>query len=511
MGGNIEEPSVSLSIIPASQLVGVQEQKVLIVGQMLAAGTAVAGDLIQDLANDGSEDTLFGRNSHLAGLVREFKKLNKISRLDIIPLDDAGGATPATCVLTYTALATEAGSLVVSIGSGKNHKYTVPVADGDDQTDIGDTLEALITADLDAPFTAVNAVGVVTVTADNGGTLADDWDVRTTGTVAGVATALTGWTGGASDPTLTGVLDVIENIRYQTILWPSAYDMTVVEDVLNTRFNSTNEIKDGIAFQVKKGTLASLKTYTDFNSQSVCIIGNKTVTATDRIGTATPEMPDVMCAEACAIRALRLTEGAPLTQFVNTVSRTDQFGGIAIASLPYFNTLLPNLPVSLANDFFTSEEQDELRDNGVSMIGPNSVFNATIFGEFVTSYLTDNAGNPDTSFKFVNTVDQESVIREFYFANYKNRYSQTRLTDGDLIAGYDMVNEASFRAFSGELYDELAAVALTQAGSAAKKDFEDNLVVVLTLSSGQIAVDMAPLLVSQLRVIIGTIQVNFGS
>jgi phage tail sheath gpL-like len=221
-------------------------------------------------------------------------------------------------------------------------------------------------------------------------------------------------------------------------------------------------------------------------------------------------MPDVMCAEICAIRALRLTQDAPLTQFVNTVARSDQFGGIAIASLPYFNTLLPNLPVSLANDFFSSEEQTELRNNGVALVGPNTVFNATIFGEFVTTYLTDNAGNDDSSFKFVNTVDQESVIREFFFSNYKNRYSQTRLTDGDLRAVRDMANEASIRAFSGELYDELADETLVQAGSVAKKDFEDNLVIVATISTGQVSVDMAPLLVSQLRSMIGTIQVNFG-
>lgn len=510
MGGFIGKPSVSLSIIPATQLVGVQEQKVLIVGQMLAAGTAVAGDLIQDLANDGSEDTLFGRRSHLAGLVREFKKLNKISRLDILPLDDAGAAVKATSVVTFTGPATEAGSLIVSVGSEKNHKYTVAIADADTATDIGDTLAALITADADAPFTAANVAGVVTVTAENGGTIPNDWDVRFSGIVAGVTAALTGWAGGATDPTLTDILDVIENIRYQTILWPSLYDMTVVEDVLNTRFNTTNDLKDGIAFQVVKGTLASLKAYAVFNSQSVCVIGNKTVSVTARKGTSTPEMPDVICSQVCAIRALRLTQDAPLTQFLNTVARSDQFGGIEIASLPYFNTLLPNLPISNAEDFFTLEEQDELRDNGVSLVGPNGAFNATIFSEFVTTYLTDNAANPDTSYKFVNTVDQASVIREFFFSNYKNRYSQTRLTDGDLIAGRDMANEPSIRAFTGELYDELAEATLVQAGSAAKKDFNDNLIIDVTISSGRVSIDMAPLLVGQLRTIIGTIQINFG-
>lgn len=510
MGGSIGKPSVSLSIIPAAQLVGVQEQKVLMLGQMLEAGTAIAGDLIQDHGNDGTENTLFGQSSHLAGMIREFKKMNKISRLDLIPLDDAGSAVKATSVLTVTGPAGEAGSLIVSIASEKNHKYTVAIADLDTATEIGDTLEALITADANAPFTAANVAGVVTVTAENGGTVPNEWDLRVSGTVDGVAVALTGWTGGATDPVLTGVLDVIENIRYQSVAWPSTWDITVIEDVLNARFNVTNDVKDGIAFQVKKGTLASLKAYAVFNSQSVTIIGNKTVDVTSRKGTATPEMPDTTCAEAVAIRALRLTQDAPLTQFLNTVARSDQFGGIEIASLPYFNTLMPNMPISNAEDYFTLEEQDELRNNGVTLIGPNGAFNATIFGEFVTTYLTDNAANVDTSYKFVNTVDQASVIREFFFTNYKNKYSQTRLTDGDLIAGRDMANEASIRAFTGELYDELAEATLVQSGSAPKKDFNDNLIISADISTGKVTVDMAPLLVGQLRTILGTIQINFG-
>ena len=103
-------PQVTLSIIRAQQLAGVTEQRVLIVGQMLAAGTATGGALIQDFPNDGSEDTLFGRSSHLAGLVRAFKKENKVSNLDVIPLDDAVG-TQGTGVVAFSGAATETGSL----------------------------------------------------------------------------------------------------------------------------------------------------------------------------------------------------------------------------------------------------------------------------------------------------------------------------------------------------------------------------------------------------------------
>ena len=207
---------------------------------------------------------------------------------------------------------------------------------------------------------------------------------------------------------------------------------------------------------------------------------------------------------------MRLTEGAPLTQFLTTVAPIDQFGGIHIASLPYFNNLFPNLPIANATDFPSQEDQDEAESNGLSLIGPNRAFNGTIFGAMATTYLADVGGNPDTSYKFLNSVDTASANREFFVNNYKAKYAQTRLTNGDLKAGFDMANEASIRAFSGELYDELSDEALTQAGRAAKKDFMDNLVISLDLTTGTATVTAAPLMVSQLRVFLGTIQVNFG-
>lgn len=511
MSIGISEPNVTLSIIPAAQIASVANQKALIVGQMLATGTATGGDLIQDHPDEGTEDDLFDARAHVAGLVREFKKLNKKTRLDILPLDDASG-TQATSVVAVTGTATATGTLSLIVGSAKNHIFTISITSGDTADEIGDAIVTALTADTKAPFTAANVTGTVTITASNDGTLADEWDIKLSGAVAGISVALTGWTGGATDPTLTSILDVIANVRYQTILWPSVYDLSVVETELNARFNVTNDVKDGVAVQVKRGTFATLDSYvSSLNSQSLAIVGNKTVSKTLHKGSAIVEMPDVIAAQVCAIRALRLTEEAPLTQFNTTVAPTDQFGGIHIASLPYHNTLMPNLPIPEPDDFFSADDLENFKTNGIAIIGPNTAFNGVIMGDMVTTYLTDAAANPDTSYKYLNTVDTASAIREFYFNNYKVRYAQTRLTDGDLKARKDMVNEASFRAFSNRLYDELTEEVLVQAGRVAKKSYDDNLSIVVSVSGGSITVDQAPLLVSGLRVVIGTIQVNFGS
>ena len=72
----IKSPNVTLGIIPAQQSAGVVDQRVLIVGQTLS-GSATAGELQRDFPDDGSEDSSFGIRSHIAGLVRRFKKVNK--------------------------------------------------------------------------------------------------------------------------------------------------------------------------------------------------------------------------------------------------------------------------------------------------------------------------------------------------------------------------------------------------------------------------------------------------
>lgn len=509
----ISSPSVTFNIIPASQLSGVAEQKTLIVGQMLAAGSATAGDLIIDLPDDGSEDSLFGQRSHLAGMIRAFKRENKVSQLDVIALDDDGGATKGTAEVDFTgSVATEAGEINVIVGSEKDHNYEVGIADTDTATDIGAALVSLITADGDAPFTAVNVAGVVTITAANGGTLCNDWGIKVTGSVPGVTIALTGWAGGATDPSLTGILDPTAAIRYQTIVWPSAYTITVVGDDLDAKFNVYNNVLDGVAIQGQSDTLANLKAYVaSLNSQSIVILGQKKISVADnRIGPQTFEFLDNMAAQVAAIRALRLTADANITRYLTTVASRDQFGGMAIGSLPYFNTALPNAGIGLPSDDFSPEDLLELSSNGVATYGPNRAYNGTIMGEFVTTYLTDVAGNPDTSYKFLNTVDTASLIREFFFVNFKRRYAQTRLTAGDILPGRDMANASSIRAFCNELYDELADEALTQKGVAAKKDYNDNLEIVVTVSEGKVEVYQRPLLVSQIRVVIGTIQINFG-
>lgn len=505
----INFPSATFQIIPAAQLAGVVDQRVLIVGQKLSGGTAPAGTLIRDFPSDGSEDALFDQNSHIAALVRAFKVENKVSDLDVLPLEDGGSATKGTKVITLTGGPASAdGSIFVTIGSAKTDRYEVAFENGDTITEIATAIVAAVT-NVKRQYTIANSAGVVTITAENGGSLFDAVGFKVEGNIPGVTIALTQTTG-SNDPTLTNILDAIDGTRYQTILWPETYDLSVVETLLNARFNQANAVMDGVAIQVKVDTLANLKTYTNQNSQSVVVVGQKVVDDAFNKGPATLEYPDVIAAQICAIRALRRTNEAVLSDYLVTTAPNDQFGSSSVSSLPYANTLLPNLPVADPADEFTETELAELRTSGISVIGPNRNFTATIFGEFVTTYLTNSIGAADDSFRYLNTVDTISVIREFYFENLRTEYAQSRLTDGDVVAGRDIVNAADIRAFCNELYDELATMALVQRSIEAKRDYNQNLVITTNVRTGTATINQAPLLVSQLRALLGTIQINFG-
>lgn len=506
----ILEPRQSWSIIPAQQLAGLLEQRVLIVGQTTLTGTVTGNTFIQDHPNDGSENTLFGQRSHLAGLVRDFKKINGATQLDIITLSDHASATKGTGVTAFTGTATENGTFYVSVASEYNYTIKVDVLTGDTATEIGAIIESKFGDLMNAPFQASNNVGTVTYTAENGGTLSNDWCIKIIGAVAGITTTITSWANGTNDPTLTTTLDPIANIRYRTVIWPSVYALTTIEELLNSRFNEEYKIMDGVVIQTKQGTATELKAYADQNSQSVCILGHKNVAESDRDGSTIMEMADNISAQFGAFRALKVEDDKALTQYLSSVAAKDQFGGTELNTLPYFNTLMPYLTVPDQRDEFSMLEQIELTNKGVSVFSANRTYNETILGQIVTTYLNNPAGNEDDSYKYLEVVDTVSAIREYFYENVRARYAQSRLTDGDLIPGRDITNASSIRAFCKLLYSKLAMATLVQSGSTAMKDFDDNMVIEVSVREGSVAINMAPLLVTQLRVVLGTIRVNFG-
>ncbi len=418
-------PNTTFNLLAKRSLVPLIEQKVLLIGQKVAAGSATSGDLISNIQNDSSENALFGENSMIAAMVRAYKTLNIDTQLDVISLDDDGGAVDATGTITFTGGATENGTFIVNVGSRTNHSFSINVIDGDTVTDIGDALVTAVTADARSPVSAANVAGVVTFTAINGGTVGNNIGLEITGVVAGVTLALTAMASGATDPSLTNIFDVLGSERYQTIVAPFEYGTTFLTSFLDARFNVTDDVLDGVGIMTSSDTFALLQAAGDAeNSQSLVLFGNRLVAESLYQGSALFELDHIQSSLFAAIRSLRFTDGANYSRFiVASGSGRDSFGGADLATLPYANAPIPGLPIIDQAREFTRQETEDLRDAGVALIGNNRTRTSTIMDQVVTTRKTDVAGNPELTFKFLNGVDTGSVFREFFVLNNRSRFA----------------------------------------------------------------------------------------
>lgn len=511
-GTQIAQPSVSITLVNADTAVENTDQRVLLVGQKTAAGSATSGVLVENLASTGApENALFGEDSQLAAMVRAFKSVNQLVRVDAIPLDDDGSGVPRVVDFTVVGPATADGTITVVAGSETLHKFEVAISSGDSETTIAAAIVAAITADTKCPFNAGNVAGAVTLTAVNDGTVANDLGVEVIVDATGVSVAsVTETTPGATDPTLTGVLDVATG-RYQTIVWPYAAQ-TVPAAFLGPRFNATNVILDGVAVTTIQDTHSNLlSTLGALNDQNLVIFADQQVTEARYLGPALNEPSYSKSAVFAGIRSLRLTQDASISQFLTSTASLDQFGGPALASLPYFNTPLPGFPTIAAGRGWTDLEIEQLADAGGSVMGVNLTGTSVLVGEVYTTYKTDAAANPDPTWEFLNYVDTASQSREYMFNNLKARFAQSRLTEGAVSRGRDQANAVIIAGFVDKLYQDLAGpgFVLVQDGETAIQFFKENRSVVLDLAAGKATVNMIVPIVTQLRVILATMKIAF--
>ncbi|MEE9222964.1 MAG: hypothetical protein V3V40_05865 [Nitrosomonadaceae bacterium] len=512
----VSQPSTTVNITSAVTQVANEAQKLLFIGQKNAIGTATPGALIPGIQNDNSWNTLFGIDSMLAAMIRSARLLNDVSEFDAIALADNGSGVAATGTMTVTGAATADGTFTVTVGSQQNSTNTVTVTSGDSVTVVASAIAAAITATQPRPVSAGSTAGVVTITAINDGTYGNSLGLEIVGAVAGISIAIVAMASGANDPVLTAVFDVVGDTRYQGVVWPYPDDTSVVRTFLDARFNVDDDVLDGVAFTSKTDTLANLQsTYSALNSQSLLVIGDEVTNETLlKNAPSVFEIPAVKASEFAAIRALRLTAGASVAQFLAGEAGLDSFGGPALASRPYFNTPFPNIPISVQGRGFTKVEVESLFDDGVSVMGNNRAANSIIMGEAVTTYKTDTAGNPDQAFKFLNFVDTASGAREFFVNNLNSRFAQSRLTEGDLVPGRPMANAQLILSTLTEFYTTLSGseFSLTQSGETARSTFISNTTVTIDLATGLATILMNNVpLVSQLRTFNATMRITFSA
>ena len=178
-----QNPVINSSLVPAAVPVQNAAQRVLVVAQR-GIGTVTDESLQENIGNDGEETALFGVTGAVTKMLTAFKLSNPVSQVDAIGLDP--GATPRVHTITVTGTATAAGTILLIVGSRKNHLLTIPVGVASDANTIAAAIRAAVNADTGNPFVATGATSAVILTAPTagGGTAANAYPIGFTGTLS---------------------------------------------------------------------------------------------------------------------------------------------------------------------------------------------------------------------------------------------------------------------------------------------------------------------------------------
>lgn len=450
----MSRPLVNFSITESQDRTTVSGERVLIVGQAhdLTASTLVQNAQVEDYSS------VFGSSSHITYLADEFLSIASLDKVDLLGYPDPAGGAASFASITFAGTATANANLEVSVVSATKLKKIVPITLGDTAENVATKVAAAFSG-VALFVAAVDGTDAkkVNFTAIELGTLANNWPIAVDGSVAGVTFTLAGFSGGTGEPDTTTIGDLIGDQRYNTIVFPGLLTDTTILEIIDSRFNYTNKIRDGVLMMTRAGSAAARASdLGNYNSQSLVIFNVKTLSLSNHVGPSIVEMPDWLTSQIAAIRSLRLTEGALISDYVSASMNEDQQGGMHISSLPYFNTPLNGDTPSVIN-MFTDAEVSTITSAGGSCIVLNDPGTSLILDEVVTTRTETITGVPDETFKYLNIVDEASKAREYKFNNYKARFAQSRKSSSGTTGGFDgdVVTVGVFAAFDDLLFSDL--------------------------------------------------------
>lgn len=453
-----------------------QELRTLIIGQMLATGTATPDEPVLVSSADQAK-TLFGIGSMLARMVEVARLNNPAGEIWCIPVEDAGAGVAAEGTITFTGPATAAGTLNLYIGA---QRVQVAVASGDTATAIGTAVAAAINADTTLPVTAGAALGVVTITARHAGALGNDIKLQFNyrglaggeSMPAGLSAVIVDMADGATNPTLTNALAAMGDEEYDFIIHP--YSDSTSLDAFKTLMNDTsgrwayNKQIYGHVYTAMRGTFSALTTAGALrNDQHMTIAGVE------------PGVPTVVWEYAAAYG-----------------SRNAVFIAADPARPTQTGELIGVLPAGPSQRFLLTE-RETLLNNGIATSFTSG--GAVRIERAITTYQENSFGQSDPSYLDSETLHQlANIIRRLRY-RITQKYPRHKLAnDGTRYgAGQAIVTPKVIR---GEILAEYKQLEL--AGQVENsKLFAENLIVERDADNpNRVNVLLPPDLVNQLRV-----------
>lgn len=244
----------------------VNNARLLLIGQKLTAGSAVAGQpiLVQDSAVAG----LFGANSMLAQMHKIARKNAPLQEIWALPLADFVSGVAATGTITVAgAPVTQTGVASVYIAG---RRVRVGILSTDTNNTIATNLAAAINAAADLPVTATVASAVVTLTARHKGTLGNFIEVdlgylTEEGPLGKSLFTIVAMANGAGDPDIDTALDALGDDEFDWLSLPysGATELGHTADLLNDVSGRWSWIRQlyGHATTVGTGSVGTLAAF----------------------------------------------------------------------------------------------------------------------------------------------------------------------------------------------------------------------------------------------------------
>ena len=384
----------------AQQGPAIQQYKTLIFGQKLAAGSAAVDTVIQ-ITSEAQGRQLFGAGSLLHGAISKYFDNDKVTELFAVAQDDDGAAVKRELTLTVTGVATESGLIYLYVGG---RRITVPVSSGDDQDAIAAAIAAAVQAEPLSYFSASSALAVATLQAKNGGEVANEIDVRfnyldTESFPAGVSSIVIAQSvAGAGNPDVDDVIAAISETQYNTIINPyvDATNLGKIEGELADRWGPLRQ-NDGVSYSASNRSFALLSTLGNSrNSKHVSIMGY--------IG---PSAPFEVAAA-----------------YGGQVSKAGQ----ADPARPFQTLALEGILAPTESERFTLQERNTLLFDGIATqsVGDGGVVRIE---RAITTWQTNDAGAPDSSYLDVNTLLTLSYLRYSFRVRFQTKFPRHKLAD----------------------------------------------------------------------------------
>jgi phage tail sheath gpL-like len=404
--------AVEFDATRAQQGPSILQYKGLVIGQKLAAGTAVADTIVPCTSVDQAI-TLGGRGSMLHRQVLAWRANNRSTELWLGVLADNGAGVAATGTIVVGGTATATTTLALYLGG---ERVTVAITSGDISTAVATAIGAAINANLDLPVTAGVVSSTVTLTFRHKGLVGNSYDVRDSyrDTDAKPAsfgmtltiTALGGVVAGTLNPVLTTLIATMADVWFQ--IWTHPYtdatSLTAIENEMLSRAGPLRSL-DGLAITSAQGSFSTLTTLgTGRNSQYSSIV------AAPGASPLTPPME--FAAEVAGLVAL---------------------AGAIDPARPFQTLAMLRATPTAATDQWSIDERNLFLFAGIAT--SRSLLGSVQLERIITTYQKSPSAAPDTAYLDATTVLTLLYLRFNFRTTIQNRYGRHKLANDGTAFG----------------------------------------------------------------------------